>query len=248
MRKEKSKFEKKRERVIFTAFEQRRTNRREGEKLREREREGGKGGASGRWKEKNESMPEGTAFKCNLLQSRPKRRVSFVRPRNAHVCPSRSEHACSCTRIDSSSSSSFSGRMRGNRNGIYVRDNDTRRRIDRSNSKIRSVSIGSRIELLSIVPMFTVNDTPLSTLSLFPSLSLDRSFVFPMRRHVASVDPRGHTHTTFRLSFALFPSPPPPRFPSTSLPFPIARRECVLIRPRLLPFGSIRRRGGARWV
>lgn len=193
---------------------------------------------------------EGTAFKCNLLQSRPKRRVSFVRPRNAHVCPSRSEHACSCTRIDSSSSSSsFSGRMRGNRNGIYVRDNDTRRRIDRSNSKIRSVSIGSRIELLSIAPMFTVNDTPLSTLSLSPSLSLDRSFVFPMRRHVASVDPRGHTHTTtFRLSFALFPSPPPPRFPSTSLPFPIARRECVLIRPRLLPFGSIRRRGGARWV
>lgn len=143
----------------------------------------------------------------------------------------------------------FLWRMRGNRNGIYVRDNDTRRRIDRSNSKIRSVSIGSRIELLSIAPMFTVNDTPLSTLSLSPSLSLDRSFVFPMRRHVASVDPRGHTHTTtFRLSFALFPSPPPPRFPSTSLPFPIARRECVLIRPRLLPFGSIRRRGGARWV
>lgn len=120
---------------------------------------------------------EGTAFKCNLLQSRPKRRVSFVRPRNAHVCPSRSEHACSCTRIDSSSSSSsFSGRMRGNRNGIYVRDNDTRRRIDRSNSKIRSVSIGSRIELLSIVPMFTVNDTPLSTLSLSPSLSTDPLF------------------------------------------------------------------------
>lgn len=155
---------------------------------------------------------EGTAFKCNLLQSRPKRRVSFVRPRNAHVCPSRSEHACSCTRIDSSSSSSsFSGRMRGNRNGIYVRDNDTRRRIDRSNSKIRSVSIGSRIELLSIVPMFTVNDTPLSTLSLSPSLSLDRSFVFPMRRHVASVDPRGHTHTTtFRLSRSLpFPTSSP---------------------------------------
>lgn len=197
---------------------------------------------------------EGTAFKCNLLQSRPKRRVSFVRPRNAHVCPSRSEHACSCTRIDSSSSSSsFSGRMRGNRNGIYVRDNDTRRRIDRSNSKIRSVSIGSRIELLSIDASLqclpsTTHRFQLS-LSLFPSLSLNRSFVFPMRRHVASVDPRGHTHTTtFRLSFALFPSPPPPRFPSTSLPFPIARRECVLIRPRLLPFGSIRRRGGARWV
>lgn len=124
---------------------------------------------------------EGTAFKCNLLQSRPKRRVSFVRPRNAHVCPSRSEHACSCTRIDSSSSSSsFSGRMRGNRNGIYVRDNDTRRRIDRSNSKIRSVSIGSRIELLSIDASFQClpSTTHRFQLSLFfpPSLSTDPLF------------------------------------------------------------------------
>lgn len=156
---------------------------------------------------------EGTAFKCNLLQSRPKRRVSFVRPRNAHVCPSRSEHACSCTRIDSSSSSSsFSGRMRGNRNGIYVRDNDTRRRIDRSNSKIRSVSIGSRIELLSIVPMFTV--------TAFNSLS----FSLPLSRPILCFSDaatrgerrskRAHAHDDVSALFRSLPFP-------TSSPLPL---------------------------
>lgn len=158
---------------------------------------------------------EGTAFKCNLLQSRPKRRVSFVRPRNAHVCPSRSEHACSCTRIDSSSSS-FSGRMRGNRNGIYVRDNDTRRRIDRSNSKIRSVSIGSRIELLSIVPMFTVNDTPLSTLSLSFSLPLSRPILCfsDAATRGERRSKRAHAHDDVSALFRSLPFP-------TSSPLPL---------------------------
>lgn len=110
---------------------------------------------------------------CNLAQSGEF--PSF--DRGTRTCVLRG----ACTRIDSSSSSSsFSGRMRGNRNGIYVRDNDTRRRIDRSNSKIRSVSIGSRIELLSIDASLQClpSTTHRFQLSLFlpPSLSTDPLF------------------------------------------------------------------------
>lgn len=160
---------------------------------------------------------EGTAFKCNLLQSRPKRRVSFVRPRNAHVCPSRSEHACSCTRIDSSSSSSsFSGRMRGNRNGIYVRDNDTRRRIDRSNSKIRSVSIGSRIELLSIDASLQClpSTTHRFQLSLFLPLSRPILCFSDAATRGERRSKRAHAHDDVSALFRSLPFP-------TSSPLPL---------------------------
>lgn len=165
-----------------------------------------------------------------MLQSRPKRRVSFVRPRNAHVCPSRSEHACSCTRIDpssftssSSSSSSFVQieelHFSGNRNGIYVRGDDTRiveskseftrfrRLVENSSPRTVPFRLAPTFELLTRRwPMFTANHD--DTLSLSLSLSTDPLFFRRGDTWQASRSKRAHAHTTmFRFSF---PSPPRP--------------------------------------
>ena len=167
------------------------------------------------------------------MQSRPKRRVSFVRPRNAHVCPSRSEHACSCTRIDpssftssSSSSSSFVQieelHFSGNRNGIYVRGDDTRI-VDFGDSwKIRPLELfrfdwPPTFELLTRRwPMFTANHDD----TLSPSLSLSRPILCfsDVVTRGKRRGPRGHTHTPRCFDSLSLPH----LVPSTSLPFPIA--------------------------
>lgn len=57
-----------------------------------------RGRCGGKRKTKVCRRTEGTGFKCNLLQSRRKLRAPSTR--NAHVCPSLGEHACSNTAID----------------------------------------------------------------------------------------------------------------------------------------------------
>lgn len=84
--------------ATYFRFEEHRTSKRERGGRCERRPEKERGRCGGKRKTKVCRRTEGTGFKCNLLQSRRKLRAPSTR--NAHVCPSLGEHACSNTTID----------------------------------------------------------------------------------------------------------------------------------------------------
>ena len=84
--------------ATYFRFEEHRTSKRERGGRCERRPEKERGRCGGKRKTKVCRRTEGTGFKCNLLQSRRKLRAPSTR--NAHVCPSLGEHACSYTTID----------------------------------------------------------------------------------------------------------------------------------------------------